>query len=71
MRRFVGVFLPTLPTDQIRRRNGGNPTHKRRMVIAKQESNRRILTPVDDAARKLKLSPGMTVAHAQTLVPDL
>lgn len=41
------------------------------MVIAKQESNRRILTSVDDAARKLKLLPGMTVAHAQTLVPGL
>ena len=41
------------------------------MVTAIQESNRRILTSVDDAARKLKLACGMTVAHAQTLVPDL
>jgi protein ImuB len=41
------------------------------MVTALQESSRRVLASVDDAARKLKLSPGMTVAHAQTLVPDL
>ncbi len=41
------------------------------MVTAIQESNRRILASVDEAARKLKLACGMTVAHAQTLVPDL
>jgi protein ImuB len=41
------------------------------MVTAIQEGNRRILASVDDAARKLKLACGMTVAHAQTLVPDL
>ena len=41
------------------------------MVTAIQESNRRVLASVDDAARKLKLACGMTVAHAQTLVPDL
>ena len=41
------------------------------MVTAIQESNRRVLASVDDAARKLKLACGMTVAHAQSLVPDL
>ena len=41
------------------------------MVMAMQEGSRRVLTSVDDAARKLKLSCGMTVAHAQTLVPNL
>jgi protein ImuB len=71
MRRVVALFLPTFPTDQIRRRNGGAPARELPMVTAIQESNRRILTSVDDAALKLKLACGMTVAHAQTLVPDL
>ena len=53
------------------RRNGGAPARELPMVTAIQESNRRVLTSVDDAARKLKLACGMTVAHAQTLVPDL
>jgi protein ImuB len=71
MRRVVALFLPTFPTDQIRRRNGGAPARELPMVTAIQESNRRILTSVDDAARNLKLACGMTVAHAQTLVPEL
>jgi len=71
MRRVVALFLPTFPTDQIRRRNGGTPALNLPMVMAMQEGNRRVLTSVDDAARKLKLACGMTVAHAQTLVPNL
>ena len=71
MRRVVALFLPTFPTDQIRRRNGGAPARELPMVTAIQEGNRRVLASVDDAARKLKLACGMTVAHAQTLVPDL
>ena len=65
----------TLPADvpdrSDSRRNGGAPARELPMVTAIQESNRRILTSVDDAARKLKLACAMTVAHAQTLVPDL
>src|SRR4051812_35901435 len=71
MRRVVALFLPTFPTDQIRRMNGGTPARNLPMVTSIQEGNRRVLASVDDAARKLKLACGMTVAHAQTLVPDL
>ena len=56
MRRVVALFLPTFPTDQVRRRNGGAPAHELPMVTAIQESNRRVLASVDDAARKLKLA---------------
>jgi len=35
------------------------------------QGQRRILASVDDAAQKLGLLPGMTVTHAQSLVPDL
>lgn len=71
MRRVVALFLPTFPTDQIRRRNGGDPPRERPMVTAIQDGSRRVLASADDAARKLKIAAGMTVAHAQTLVPDL
>jgi hypothetical protein len=36
-----------------------------------QEGNRRIIAAADEAARRIKLHPGMTLAHAQSLVPDL
>jgi protein ImuB len=36
-----------------------------------QDGNQRVVATVDDAARRLKLRPGMTVAHAQSLVPEL
>jgi protein ImuB len=39
--------------------------------MAMQDGNRRLLVAVDDAARALRLSVGMTVAHAQSLIPDL
>lgn len=71
MRRVVALFLPTFPTDQLRRKNAGKPPREIPIVVAAQDGNRRVLTSVDDAACKLKLRVGMTVAHAQSLVPDL
>jgi protein ImuB len=41
------------------------------MVTVVQDGNRRVIAAVDDAARALRLRPGMTVAHAQSLIPDL
>ncbi|SEE65172.1 protein ImuB [Rhizobiales bacterium GAS188] len=41
------------------------------MVAVETEGNRRVLAAVDDAARGAGLRIGMTVAHAQSLVPDL
>jgi len=35
------------------------------------ERQRRVLASVDEAAAKLGLEPGMTVTHAQSLIPDL
>jgi protein ImuB len=44
----------------------GNP-----LVTALMQGQRRVLASVDDAAARLGLSCGMTVTHAQSLVPDL
>ena len=41
------------------------------MVTVMQDGNRRIIAAVDDAARAHRLRPGMTAAHAQSLIPDL
>lgn len=41
------------------------------MVTVVQDGNRRVIASVDDAARALRLHPGMTVAHAQSLIPGL
>jgi protein ImuB len=71
MRRVVSVFLPTYATDRVRRKNISAPPRDRPLVTVAQDGNRRILVAVDTAARALRLRPGMTVAHAQSLIPDL
>ena len=70
MRRVVSVYLPTWPTDRIRRQNGAPPLDEP-LVTAATEGSRRIIAAADAAARSLGLQPGMTVAHAQALVPNL
>lgn len=71
MRRVVALFLPTFPTDQLRRTNVGAPAHDLPLVTAAQDGSRRVIAAADDAASRLGLRVGMTVAHAQSLVPNL
>ena len=40
-------------------------------MTAVMQGPRRVLASVDDAAERLGLGCGMTVTHAQSLVPDL
>ncbi len=55
------------------RRNAGTaaPPHAEPLVTARREGSRRVIAGVDRAAAALGLRPGLTVAHAQALVPDL
>src|SRR3954471_13710403 len=72
MRRVVSLYLPSWPTDRVRRQSGRRaPPRDEPMITAIREGSRRIIAAVDDAARALGLRPGQTVAHAQALVPDL
>jgi protein ImuB len=71
MRRVVSLFLPTWATDRLRRRNGGLPQPEVPLITAMQVGNQRVIAAVDEAARRLKLRAGMTIAHAQSLVPNL
>ncbi|PZQ51114.1 MAG: nucleotidyltransferase [Novosphingobium pentaromativorans] len=72
MRRVVSLYLPTWPTDRIRRRAGRLPEGKAApLVTALPDHGRRIIAAVDGAARLLGVTPGMTVTRARAMVPDL
>jgi protein ImuB len=71
MRRVVSVYLPTWPTDRLRRMRGDKLPWDRPVVMTIQEGSRRIIASVDRAARHLGLRPGMPVAHAQASIVDL
>jgi protein ImuB len=71
MRRVISLFLPTWPTDRIRRNRRDAPPRDKPLVTALKEGSRRVIAAADRAAQKLGLRPGMTIAHAQAVVPDL
>src|SRR3546814_8182657 len=57
---------------RLRRRLGSSaPPPDTPLVLAAMEEQRGLLTAANAAARAIGLVPGMTVAQAQALVPDL
>ena len=72
MRRVVSLFLPTWPTDRLRRRLGAAaPPPEAPMILVGRVGPRRIVTAANAAARALGLRPGMPATQAQALVQDL
>src|SRR5215218_6258010 len=71
MRRVVSLYLPTWPTDCFHKSFNGAPSRKAPLVIAAREGSRRIVASVDEAASAVGIRQGMTIAHAQALVPGL
>ncbi|WP_082336894.1 Y-family DNA polymerase [Rhizobium ecuadorense] len=70
MARVVSVFLPTLPTDRIRRADPSlNPDTP--LVVIARSGSKRWVTAADQAAAKLGLRVGMPAAKAQALVQGL
>ena len=55
----------------MRRASKGAPPRDKPLVTAMMQGQRRVIASVDQAAAQLGLSRGMTVTHAQSLVPDL
>ena len=71
MRRVVSLFLPTWPTDRIRRTAKNAPPPDEPLVTAIRDGSRRVIAAADEAAAALGLRAGLTIAHAQALVPKL
>jgi protein ImuB len=72
MKRVVSVFLPTWPTDRLRRKAGSTaPPAETPLVLIGREGNRRLVQAADRAALAAGLRVGMTVTRAQVMVPGL
>jgi protein ImuB len=72
MRRVVSLFLPTWPTDRLRRQKGsGAPALDEPLVIAGHNGGRRVVIAADHASRALGIRPGLPLAEAQARVPGL
>jgi len=72
MRRVVSLYLPTWPTDRLRRRLGADaPSPETPVVLIGRVGRRRVVVASDGAAQGLRLYPGMAAAQARALVSDL
>jgi protein ImuB len=76
--RVVSLFLPDWPIDRLRlQRAAGHKVDAETrppetpLILAQRIGNRRIVHALNNAARAAGLKPGMAVAQAQVLVPDL
>ena len=69
-RRVISLWLPKLGTDRVRRRND-SVSSDRPFVLPADCRGRRLLTAVDAAAEAVGLSPGMALADARALAPDV
>src|SRR5450755_4470540 len=68
MRRVVSLWLPTWPTDRLRKQDA---LPDGAAVTAMHDGRKRVIAAVDAIAAQSGLYPGMPVAQAQALVPDL
>ncbi|WP_461657409.1 DUF6504 family protein [Methylorubrum aminovorans] len=71
MRRVVSLYLPAWPTDRLRRSGSHAAPPDEPLVTVAQDGARRVLAGLDAAARRLGLSPGMSAAQAQAMIPGL
>ncbi|MEO9190152.1 MAG: DNA polymerase Y family protein, partial [Acetobacteraceae bacterium] len=69
MRRVVSLFLPTWPTDRLRRRSA--LPAETPVVTRAHDGRRLVVAAADAAAAYLGLHPDMPLAHAQALIPGL
>jgi hypothetical protein len=71
MRKVISLFLPTWPTDRLRRQSSAAPPLHEPLVTSGQDGNRRIIFAADSAAQQLSLRPGLVIAEARARVPNL
>src|SRR5258705_4916878 len=71
-RRILSLWLPRLPIDRIKRqlwRSSAAPANPC-IVVAKQ-NNALLISALDDAAARLGLEPGLPLANARAICPQL
>jgi protein ImuB len=69
MPRVVSLYLPTWPTDRLRRHQAVPPDDP--LVCAGTDGSRRVVAAADHAAHALGIRPGLPLAQAQARVPEL
>jgi protein ImuB len=68
--RWLSLHLPRLSTDRVRR-SGGAPSDGRPFALYEKIGNAFTLTGLDEAAHQAGLRPGLPLADARALRPDL
>jgi protein ImuB len=73
MKRVVSLWLPTFATDRLhRRRTPSDPGGRSRALATAATARGGIrIAAVDDAAKAAGIVPGLTLADARALLPDL
>ena len=71
MRRVVSVWFPHWCTDRLQRRRSAHPGNAAAFVTALHDGRKRVLAATDRTAAAQGLRPGMAVAQAMALVPEL
>src|SRR5258708_1389565 len=71
MPRVVSIFLPTWPTDRLRRRMGSAaPPVETPLVMVGRDGRRRVVLAADAAAQRSGLRVGMPATKAQAVVAE-
>ena len=76
-RRVLAVWLPYLPADRILRQRLGRSWRSVQtplqppMVLSQRENNTQRIAALDERAEGLKLKPGMGMADARAMHPDI
>ena len=72
MTRVASLYLPSWPTDRLRRMAGdAAPSAEAPLVLIGRDANKRIVVAADAAAQRRGLRLGIPVTKAQVLVPGL
>ncbi|GLQ64326.1 Y-family DNA polymerase [Gluconobacter cerinus] len=71
MRRFLALWMPFWRTERLQLSRPGNYPTDRPLVVHALAHNRHTVTGVSPAALAAGLTPGMPLAQARSLVPDL
>lgn len=68
-RRYLALWLPFLPADRLRRRS--HAQDERPLVLVEKQRGSLRIAALDQTALQQGLRPGMTLAQARALTPDL